>query len=206
MKTLGKVILIVVGGMLVAAILIFAIIGFIAVKSLDVKVNGLSTSIANLQAAMTPTQDPLIPQMATQIANIAKQEPTSDPMIGQLATQVAQLTDICTAKPVPSVDVSCNDDHPKFGSEQHLPPVGTVGPAIAELYNPDTGFCALVKINSGETLPWPAPKSKVGSWWSAVDQSSLDERWPQHLIEYQAKPGYESCLNFTSVKELLSTP
>ncbi|TXI34641.1 MAG: hypothetical protein E6Q53_01150 [Candidatus Moraniibacteriota bacterium] len=67
----------------------------------------------------------------------------------------------------------------QFGPEQALPAL-VVGPAVAEIYRPSDNYCALVKINKGETLDWRAK----GAWWQAFSQEALDARFPHHQAEY----------------------
>lgn len=98
---------------------------------------------------------------------------------------------------VPQVCPQAEATAPEFGPEMAFP-AKVNGPAIAELWNPNNGFCALVKINSGENLDW----KYSGAWWQARDQSTLDVRWPHHLAEYQAKPGSASCKTLTSANDV----
>lgn len=67
----------------------------------------------------------------------------------------------------------------QFGNEGSFPGK-VVGPAIAEVYNPETGYCALVKVNEGETLDW----QHSGAWWHSASQAALNARWPHHRDEY----------------------
>jgi hypothetical protein len=76
-----------------------------------------------------------------------------------------------------------------FGPEQALP--GTIiGPAIAELYNRQTGYCVLVAISHGEILVW----KWSGAFWRALPsegdptgQKALEARYPHHGPEYLIK-------------------
>jgi hypothetical protein len=94
---------------------------------------------------------------------------------------------VSSTPPAPSSDVATpsnwvGDD---FGTEQSFPtwnndPV--TGPAIAEI-NGQGGYCALVKINAGESLSWNAG----GAWWQAFSQAGLEARFVHHEAEYSAK-------------------
>jgi len=86
-----------------------------------------------------------------------------------------------------SVDNSSeNQDHclgwqgDNFGPEMPLPDI-IQGPAIAELWDQETGFCALVKISDSDPdLDW----SGSGAYWEADDSCALEDRWPHHRQEY----------------------
>jgi hypothetical protein len=108
-------------------------------------------------------------------------------------TQVCPAA-IASLTPAPTATLASPAD---FGPELHFPGKAT-GPAIAELWNPNTGFCALVKINLGETLDW----SFKGSWWQAPSQDVLDARWPHHVAEYVAKSDYGKCHIYISAAEV----
>jgi len=95
--------------------------------------------------------------------------------------------------------VACCDSNPEaevtneavnidnLGPEQAFP--GSVeGPAIAEVWD-GASYCALVKINIGETVDWNGP----GAWWQAANQGSLDVRFPHHRQEFEAKSGNPKC-------------
>lgn len=84
-----------------------------------------------------------------------------------------------------------------FGLEEAFPGI-VEGPAIAELWNPTTGFCALVEINVDESLDWEYP----GSYWKAFSAEALAARWPHHEAEYQAKKSNEDCSVFLSAKDI----
>lgn len=88
----------------------------------------------------------------------------------------------------------------EFGPEIAFPGAAN-GPAIAETYNPNTGFCALIKVNVRETLVWDFP----GAWWQALaGQRSLDARWGHHTEEYLAKSKTSHCVVYDSVEEFLA--
>jgi len=81
-----------------------------------------------------------------------------------------------------------------FGPEKPFP-ANNVSLAIAELWNPQTGFCALVKINEGETLNW----KHSGAYWNADSQEALEARWPHHKQEYMSKEGNQNCQTLTDI-------
>lgn len=83
-----------------------------------------------------------------------------------------------TTIPVPTVTGWIGD---QFGPEQAFPAIIN-GPATAEIKG-DAGFCALVKVNLGETLNW----QNGGAWWQAFSQEALEARFPHHEAEYSAK-------------------
>lgn len=66
-----------------------------------------------------------------------------------------------------------------FGQEMPLPDT-IQGPAIAELWDQNTSFCALVMVEEGESLDW----SGSGAYWQADDSCALEDRWPHHRQEY----------------------
>ncbi len=105
----------------------------------------------------------------------------------------AVLAQACPATPVPV----CATSVPDFGPEMPFP-AKVSGPAIAELWNPETGFCALVKINATEVLDW----KYSGAWWQASSQGVLDVRWPHHVAEYLAKPESAQCQVLTSANQV----
>lgn len=95
------------------------------------------------------------------------------------------------------VSVEC-EDTTEFGPEQHFPGKSAKGPAIAEVWNPNTNFCALVRVNDGETLSW----DNRGSWFQADTVDDLDARFPGYMSEYEAKPGNANCQVFDSVEDM----
>ncbi len=68
------------------------------------------TSCDKLQAA-EPTQDPLIAQLVTQVAEL-KSEPTQDPLIAQLVTQVAELEKIASSQKEETVVIQNTETEP----------------------------------------------------------------------------------------------
>ncbi len=82
----------------------------------------------------------------------------------------------------------------QFGPEQAFPAV-IVGPAIAEIKG-DAGYCALVKVNEGESLNWRGG----GAWWQAFSQAALEARFPHHEAEYSAK--WPKCKIFLHASDL----
>lgn len=100
---------------------------------------------------------------------------------------------VCPTVPVPT----CATPAPAFGPEMAFP-AQVSGPAIAELWNPNSGFCALVKINAGESLDWKFS----GAWWQADSQAELDVRWPHHAAEYLAKPSNAKCTVLNSSSQV----
>jgi hypothetical protein len=88
----------------------------------------------------------------------------------------------------PVVAPTVTSDKPlidQLGPEQHFP--GMVqGPAVAEIWD-GAQYCALVKVNSGETLNWNHP----GAYWVAASQEVLVVRFPAHKVEYNKN--YPNC-------------
>ena len=107
-------------------------------------------------------------------------------------------------EPVPCEPVPCEPtatpentddwDGDKFGPEMPLPDL-VVGPAIANLWNEKTGFCATVKINDGVELNW----KHSGGYWEAGSQEALDARWPHHRQEYQNQSVHVNCQAITNI-------
>lgn len=114
-------------------------------------------------------------------------DPSDDGM-----AEVGEDLECGTEKPVP---ICGKEDD--FGPEEAFPNE-VDGPAIAELWNPETGFCGLVKVNTGETLNW----EYSGAWWQAGSQEALDLRFPHHSAEYLAKESNTECKVFTSAADL----
>lgn len=103
------------------------------------------------------------------------------------------------AQVCPQVPAATAEPDVLFGPEMHFP--GTAkGPAIAELWNPNTGFCAVVRVNQGEELQW----QYKGSWFQAPNVPALDGRWPSYLAEFFAKPSNvaNACKVFTSANDV----
>lgn len=97
----------------------------------------------------------------------------------QLNTPVAPVPTASVATPEkPLID--------QLGPEQAFPGK-VVGPAIAEVYDPTSGYCAVVKVNDGESLLW----SGKGAFWQAATQAALVARFPHHSEEY--KQNYPNC-------------
>lgn len=105
-----------------------------------------------------------------------------------------QAPAICTQVPTCPVLVPVVID---FGPE-HAFPSKVEGPAIAELWNPNTGFCGLVKVNQGESFSW----DYSGAWWQAANQDVLNVRFPHHTAEYLAKSSNASCKVLLSAKDV----
>lgn len=114
----------------------------------------------NIHVSLDPTATPLVSIQAPPV------EPTST------------LAPAATEPPTPTAAGWVGDD---FGPEQVFPAV-IKGPAIAEI-NGENGYCAVVKVNEGETLNWRGK----GAWWQAFSQAALNARWTHHLAEYMAK-------------------
>lgn len=86
----------------------------------------------------------------------------------------------------------------EWGPEQALP--GTIeGPAIGEIWD-GAEYCALVRVNTGESLEWSNP----GAWWQAPDQTGLEVRWPHHKAEYMAKDNSADCEVIENVNDVPS--
>jgi hypothetical protein len=115
-----------------------------------------------------------------------------------------ELTSTATVAPAESAPTSTTNDKwsgDLLGPEQPFPATAN-GPALAEIYDQSSGFCALIKVNTGESLPWNGP----GAFWQALPeglQDAIDDRWPHQLQEYLAKPKTANCYYFLSVAEFL---
>jgi len=121
--------------------------------------------------------------------------PAQQPVITVVAPAQACPVTSAPAPAVPATPVPAAE----FGPEMHFP--GSVsGPAIAELWNPNTGFCAVVRVNQGEILQWQFN----GSWFQAPSVNALNARWPSYLAEYYTKPSNiaNSCKTFISVADV----
>lgn len=81
-----------------------------------------------------------------------------------------------------------------FGPEKPLPDIVT-GPAIANIWNQKTGFCATVKIDEGVELNY----KHSGAYWIAGSQQALDARWPHHRQEYINEPSLANCQALTDI-------
>jgi hypothetical protein len=152
--------------------------------------------LRNVKFAPAPAQQPVI----TVVAPAQACPVTSAPAPAQQPVTIVAPTQAC---PVTTVPVSAVPATPvpaaEFGPEMHFP--GSVsGPAIAELWNPNTGFCAVVRVNQSEILQWPFN----GSWFQAPSVNALNARWPSYLAEYYTKPSNiaNGCKTFISAADV----
>lgn len=105
----------------------------------------------------------------------------------------------CQDEEIPNFD-NCTESVPlidQFGPEEVFPGE-VIGPAIAEVWNQKTGFCAIVKVEKDEVLVWDGP----GAFWKACSVQALDMRFPHHAAEYLKK--YSNC-NAVSVGDVNPT-
>ncbi|MFH1971836.1 MAG: hypothetical protein ABIJ05_05695 [Patescibacteria group bacterium] len=151
--------------------------------------------------------------------------PTQNPETVLLATAVAELKNSikdlkaeeggvpltsvpeCTACPecqnieeIRNFD-SCEDSVPlidRFGPEQTFPGEA-IGPSLAEIWDQESGFCAVIKVQEGEVLVW----GKSGAYWEACSKEALELRFSHHSDEYIKK--YPNCKVIT-VEEVPTNP
>lgn len=86
----------------------------------------------------------------------------------------------------------------QMGPEKGFPDTVSV-PAIAEIYDQSTQYCATIAVNASETLTW----SGSGAYWeSLVGQAAIDARFAEHHVKEYLKK-YPNCEVFYSVAEFL---
>lgn len=125
--------------------------------------------------------------------------------IEETTVEAIDITEEILCTPVPCEPVPCTpvteevstttgwigDD---FGPEKPLPDIVT-GPAIANIWNQKTGFCATVKIDEGIEFNY----KHSGGYWEAGSQEALDARWPHHRQEYINEPSLANCQALTDI-------
>jgi len=113
--------------------------------------------------------------------------------------QASHPSAVYAAQPA-AVSVPANTDEylgDYLGPEMPFPATAPSS-SIAETYDQASGFCATVKVNLGEQLPWDGS----GAYWTALPeagQEAVDDRWPHHVTEYLAKPKTANCAVYDSV-------